>query len=147
MPATSIAPQKGRAFLLKIGNGVSPPTYSTLTGLRASSLKLNGAPVDVSSKSSQEWRELAMGMGLKTVDFSGSGLVDGNQINAAAALTYIQNAFFNSQLLQAQVVTAFGERFTGYFAIASFERGGPHDNAETFSVELNSSGAVSYSPT
>ena len=53
-----MAAEKGSAFLLKIGDGESPPTYSTIAGLRTTQLSVNGEPVAITNKDSGGWREL-----------------------------------------------------------------------------------------
>ena len=34
--------EKGSAFLLKIGNGASPPVYTTVAGMRTTQMSVNG---------------------------------------------------------------------------------------------------------
>ena len=55
--------EKGSAFLLKIGNGASPPVYGTVAGLRTTQLSINGEAVNITSKDSGGWRELLTGAG------------------------------------------------------------------------------------
>ena len=66
-----MAIEKGSAFLLKVGNGGSPPTYQTVAGLRTTQLSVNGDPVNVTSKDSGGWRELLSGAGVRSVSASG----------------------------------------------------------------------------
>jgi hypothetical protein len=42
--------EKGSAFLLKIGNGASPPVFGTVAGLRTTQLSINGEAVNITSK-------------------------------------------------------------------------------------------------
>ena len=55
--------QKGAAFLLKTGDGGSPPTYETVAGLRTTQMTINGDTVVVTHKESGGWRELLSGAG------------------------------------------------------------------------------------
>ena len=45
-----MAAQKGRAVLMKIGNAGSPETFTTIGGMRSTTLTLNDETVDVTNK-------------------------------------------------------------------------------------------------
>ena len=45
-----MAAQKGSAMLMKVGNGGSPETFTTIGGLRSTSLTINNESVDVTNK-------------------------------------------------------------------------------------------------
>ena len=54
-----MAAQKGSALLMKIGDGASPEVFTTIGGLRSTSISLNEEAVDVTTKdSSGKYREL-----------------------------------------------------------------------------------------
>ena len=42
--------EKGSAFLLKVGDGATPPAYATVAGLRTTQLSVNGEAVNVTTK-------------------------------------------------------------------------------------------------
>lgn len=42
--------EKGSAFLLKVGNGDVPLTYTTIAGLRTTQLSVSGEAVNITSK-------------------------------------------------------------------------------------------------
>ena len=65
--------QKGAAFLLKTGDGGSPPTYETVAGLRTTQMTINGDTVVVTHKESGGWRELLSGAGTRSVSVSAAG--------------------------------------------------------------------------
>ncbi len=56
-----MAIENGSAFLLKIGDGATPPAYRTVAGLRTTQLSVNGEAVNVTTKDSGGWRELLSG--------------------------------------------------------------------------------------
>ena len=62
--------QKGSAFLLKIGDGNTPPAYQTVAGLRTTQMSINGDTVVVTHKESGGWRELLSGAGTRSVSVS-----------------------------------------------------------------------------
>lgn len=50
--------EKGSAFLLKVGNGGTPPIFATVAGMRTTQLSVNGEAVNIISKDSGGWREM-----------------------------------------------------------------------------------------
>ena len=47
-----MAAQKGSAMLMKVGNAASPEVFTTIAGLRSTSLTVNNESVDVTNKDS-----------------------------------------------------------------------------------------------
>ena len=74
--------QKGSAFLLKIGDGATPPAYETVAGLRTTQLSINGDSVVVTHKDSGGWRELLSGAGTRSVSVSAGGIFLGSAAEA-----------------------------------------------------------------
>lgn len=140
--AASIRAQKGRSFLLKLGNGASPEVYTLLTGCRMNDVTINGNPVDITNKASNGWQELLPDAGVKSCDITASGLYDqassgGHQMLAAAALA-------GGSILPMQVISQSGDMFIGYWAVQTYKRTGPYNDAETFDLTLKSHGPVHY---
>jgi TP901-1 family phage major tail protein len=73
-----MAVEKGSAFLLKVGNGDTPLTYSTIAGLRTTQLSVSGEAVNITSKDSGGWRELLSGAGVRAVNVSAAGIFTGS---------------------------------------------------------------------
>lgn len=145
MAATSsIAAQKGRNLLLKLGNGASPEVYTTIAGFRTNEVTINGNPVDITNKASAGWQELLPGAGVRSVDITGSGIFDANSSGGMATL---QNAALAGGSLEPmELVTDSGDKFTGYWAVVTLKRTGNHDNAETFDITLKSHGVIVFTP-
>ena len=70
-----MAAQKGSAMLLKIGNGGSPETFTTVGGLRSTSITQNDEAVDVTTKDSSAKRQLLAQAGVQSLTVSGSGVL------------------------------------------------------------------------
>ena len=70
--------ENGSAFLLKIGDGGSPPGFATMAGLRTTQLSVNGEAVNVTTKDSGGWRELLSGAGVRSVSVSAAGIFTGS---------------------------------------------------------------------
>lgn len=134
-----MAAEKGRAFLLKIGNGGAPETFTTIGGLRATSLTINNEVVDTTNKSSAGWRELLAGAGIRAVSVAGGGVFTGS-----AAEGLMRGHALTGAIANYEVVFESGDKFSGAFYIVSLEFAGDHNGERTYSLRLDSSGAVAY---
>lgn len=126
--------QTGRSFLLKDGTAAAG---TTLVGARATSISVNGAQVDATTKDSNGMRELLAAGGVASLTITASGLLQGN----AQATTLIARAVARS-LDAYGIVFDNGDRIDGSFQLTRFEAGGPHDDAQTYDLTLESSGAI-----
>jgi predicted secreted protein len=137
---TSILAEKGRAFLLKVDlTGVSPTVYTTVAGMRATQLKVNSNPVDITNKSSAGWREMLPGGGVEQVDITGSGIYDAT---SNSGMAFLEKSALTPVLIDAEVVFGNGVAYTGTWAVSDFTTDGPYNEAQTFSVTLMSHGPV-----
>lgn len=141
---TSIQAQAGRNFLLQLGNQTSPETYTTITGFRMTDMTINGAPVDITNKSSGGWQELLAGAGVRSCDITGSGIYDANA--AVALATIAQGALEGGEILAMRLISQAGDYFEGYWAVATFKRAGQYNEAETFDITLKSHGVITHVP-
>jgi TP901-1 family phage major tail protein len=129
--------EKGSAFLLKVGDGGTPPVFATVAGMRTTQLSVNGEAVNVTSKDSEGWRELLSGAGVRSVSVAGSGIFTGSaaesriKANALAGLIDDYELSFES-----------GERLRGRFLLTRLDYAGDHNGERTYALNLESSGAV-----
>ena len=129
--------EKGRAFLLKIGNGGSPPVFATVAGMRTTQMSVNGDAVNVTSKDSGGWRELLSGAGIRSVSVSASGIFTGSASesrvkgNALAGLLDDYELSFES-----------GERMRGRFLVTRLDYSGDSNGERNYALSLESSGPV-----
>ncbi len=133
--------ESGRGFLVKIGDGATPEVFSTIAGMRATSLSLNSAPVDVTSKDSAGWRELLSGAGLRRMAISGAGVFT----DSAAEATLRAQALAGT-LANYEIVFANGDLFSGAFLVTTLDYSGDHNGERTYTIALESSGAISFTP-
>ena len=134
--------QPGRELLVKIGDGGSPENFTTVAGLRATTLAFNSTTVDVTNAdSANQWRELLAGAGIKSASFSGSGV-----FKDAASDDALRAAFFNQATPDFQVVIPSFGTVQGAFQIASLQYEGPYDGEVKLSLSLASAGALSFTP-
>ena len=129
--------QKGSAFLLKVGDGATPPAYRTVAGLRTTQMSINGDTVVVTHKESGGWRELLSGAGVRSVSVSASGIFLGSAAEAsirANALAGLVDAY--------ELSFEDGEKLRGKFLVQRLDYAGDFNGERNYSVVLESSGAV-----
>lgn len=131
--------QRGRDMLVKIGDGGSPETFTTVAGLRTRTFSLNAREVDATHSESGGWRELLESAGVKQASVSGAGVF----LNDAAALA-LRAAFFAGAVRTFQLIVPGLGTMTGPFLIANLDYAGDYDGEATFSVALASAGALAF---
>jgi TP901-1 family phage major tail protein len=129
--------EKGSAFLLKVGDGASPPVYNTVAGLRTTQLSINGESVVITSKGSGGWRELLSGAGVRSVSASGAGVFTGS-----AAETRIKGSALAGVLDDYELSFESGERLRSKFLVARLDYAGDFNGERSYTLALESSGAV-----
>ena len=131
--------QKGRDLLLKL-DSTGLGAFVTVAGLRSNTLSFNSEIVDASSQDSTgAWRELLGGAGLKSVTVKGQGIFK----DVAADLT-IQNYFFNSTIVNWQVIVPNFGIIQGPFQITALDYNGRHDGEVNFDLSLASAGLLTF---
>lgn len=124
----------GNSFLLKIG------TWSGGTAIadcRTHSLSRNNEQVDVTNKSSSNWRTLLAAAGTKSWDITFDGVMT-NDSGFETLQGYMDANSINAFAMQ----WADGDTIEGNFAVSSFEVAAGTNAEQTFSCTLMSSGAV-----
>jgi TP901-1 family phage major tail protein len=132
--------QKGKDLLIKIGDGADPENFTTVAGLRATTLAFNAQSIDVTNAdSADQWRELLAGGGVKTATVSGSGV-----FKDAASDTALRTAFFNQTLSNWKIVIPSFGTVAGPFKVTSLQYEGPYDGELKLSLSLTSAGALTF---
>jgi TP901-1 family phage major tail protein len=132
--------QKGKDLLIKIGDGASPEVFTTVAGLRATTLAFNARPIDVTNAdSAEQWREILAGGGVKSATLSGAGV-----FKDAASDAALRTAFFNQSCPNYQVVIPSFGTVTGPFKLTALSYDGPYDGELKLSLSLASAGALSF---
>lgn len=109
-----------------------------VAGGREHGVTINGELLDITDKGSSGWRELMADVGVRSVDISVSGLLDGDEIiDKALGPT--------TALLDDYEVRIEGlGTFAGTFALESPELSTPHDAPAEQNFTLKSSGVVAW---
>jgi TP901-1 family phage major tail protein len=129
--------EKGSAFLLKVGDGAAPPTFATVAGMRTTQMSVNGEAVNVTSKDSGGWRELLSGAGVRSVSVAASGIFTGS-----TAETRLKSNALGGMLDDYELSFESGERMRGRFLVTRLDYAGDHNGERTYTLALESSGAV-----
>ena len=129
--------EKGSAFLLKIGNGDLPLTYTTIAGLRTTQLSVSGEAVNVTSKDSGDWRELLSGAGVRSVSVSAAGIFTGS-----AGEVKVRTHALTGIIDDYELSFESGERMRGRFLLARLDYAGDYNGERNYAISLESSGAV-----
>lgn len=130
---------KGASFLLQIGDGVTPTEgFATIAGLRDTDLTLNGGTIDITTKDSAGWRERMAELNDAGVSASGINQDDANLKTWRAK--YMARVPWNFRIID----TDTGDYYTGPFLTTSLGEAGGHTDVKTYSGNLESSGAITY---
>lgn len=134
-----MAAQKGRDLLLKV-DSTGAGIYGTVAGLRNRSLSLNARPVDITNADSVNgWREILEGAGIKSASLSGTGVFRDD-----AADETVRGYFFNGTQRNWQLIVPSFGIIQGPFQISALEYAGEYDGEVTYSLALESAGALSF---
>jgi TP901-1 family phage major tail protein len=134
-----MAAQSGSDFLLKMGDGGGPEAFTVVGGFRSNSFNINNETIDITNKGSAGVRELMPGQGIQSFSASGSGVfVDDVQFGLTH--TAVQNKTADNWQVE---IPDFGT-WEGPFMITSLEVGGEHNGEMTYSISLESAGALTF---
>ena len=123
--------QKGRDFLLKIGDGADPEVFATLGAARTNAMRVNNNPVDDTSMDSQGVQSMIGDAGVQTMELTIDGL-----FKDAAAEEVLRAAAFAGDTVNYQMAFPNGDVIERPFVIREYSRGGTYDGLETFSAIL-----------
>ena len=136
MPTPSGA-GKGRLFLLKVASTTSPTNYLTVAGLKATTLSIANAVVDITSKDDAPWRTLMANVGDRTVALSGTGV-----FKDSVAENLVRGYALNGLMGTWEITADNGDIFTGNFLCSKMEYTGNYNGAQEYSMSLEASGVV-----
>ena len=132
-----MAVQKGSALLVKVGNGGSPEAFTTVAGLRDTSISINAETIDVTNKDSSRVRTLLANAGIKSFSISGSGVFTDGASEQTILTNFSATTFSNYQFLVPDFNT-----FTGAFQVTAIEYSGTYNDAVTYTMSFESAGTV-----
>ncbi|MEO1015284.1 MAG: phage major tail protein, TP901-1 family [Pseudomonadota bacterium] len=132
--------QRGLDVLLKLGDAGSPETFTSVAGLRVTSLSLNAETVDAThSGSPGRWREILGGAGVRAASVSGTGVFVDDAVASA-----IRSIFFSGDTRNWRLDVPGLGAISGPFALANLDYAGEYDGEATVSLSLASAGALAF---
>ena len=130
--------QKGKDLLVKISDGAGG--FVTVAGLRTRRLAFNAETVDITNaESSNRWRELLDGAGVKRASVTGRGL-----FKDAATDASMRQTVFDGTILSYQIVIPDFGTVQGAFQLTNLEFAGEHNGEVTYDVALESAGELTF---
>lgn len=136
-----MAAQKGLEMLLKVDSD-GAGTYQTLGGIQTNGLTLDKETVDITSQDEVDrYRKLIAGAGVKSMSISGSGVFKDD-----AAIETARSYYANDTLRNWRITIPSFYDITANFAVSRLEFSGAHNGEVTFSISLDSSGPIAWTP-
>jgi len=139
-----MAAQKGRELLLKIRTATGPDVFTTVAGLRTTSLQMNEETVDVTNKDSNGFRTLLDGKIVQSMSLSAEGVYQDDSTFAKLRTVFLAGTNEEYQLVLPGASAGAAGTFEGAFRITSLETTGDYNNEVGFSVSLESSGEIAF---
>jgi len=134
-----MAAQKGSDILIKVDSD-GAGTFVTVGGMRSKAISLNAETVDVSdSDSTNKWRELLVGAGLKSATITGSGV-----FKDSAGEEDVRGYFFAQALEDFQFIVPDFGTMEGPFQVTSIDYAGEHNGEATYSMTFESAGELAW---
>ena len=132
--------QNGRDLLLKIGNGGSPETFTTIGAARTVEMNLDNHPVEATPMNGNGMAVLQADAGVQSLEIMLQGL-----FKDSAAEETLRTAAFNRTANNYQLLFPNGAIYAASFVIGDYKRSGSYDGLESFTVTLIRSGPGAYS--
>lgn len=132
MPAVT-----GVAFLIQVNMGTGDiENWVSVAGQRNATLNRDADEADMTNKMSEGWYEGAPTYKNWSIDF------DGLVMEEDASYQYLEEAYLNGDILQVQLITPAGNKYTGKGYLTSFPIDAPYDDAATYSGTIQGTGAL-----
>lgn len=136
-----MAVERGLEFLLKISDGQSPDTFTTVAGMMTTSMEINNELVETTNKDDSRHRSLIGGAGVQSISLQASGVFKNTTVEQDLRLHAANSSLFSAQLVFPSLGT-----FEGEFMITQLRYTGDHNTAMTYDVTLESSGQIVLHP-
>ena len=127
-----MAASKGINFILKLGTDTFAMATST-------SISMNNAPIDITTKNSGGWKETLAGTGTKSMSISMSGVYTDETYEHT-----LRGYLFDGSANSFTLIDENGDDYTGSFNVTSLSYSGELEGAVTFDASLESTGEVVF---
>lgn len=134
--------QKGRDFVLLVGDGAPVETFFSLAGVATRRFHFEARPAEVTdAASSGRWRELAGGAGVRGMTVTATGVMRNGPADAL-----VRYVFANQTLRNWQMIAPGLGSFAGRFLITGMAYLGTQDGEAQWEMTLVSGGPLSFTP-
>ena len=133
-----MAAEAGRDLRIKYASDGS--TYVVVAGARTDSMTFNNEAIDITDKDDAGVRTYLDDIGVKSMSLSCTGVATASTFSALAAAATSDTALHSFAIDMGSFAT-----YTGSFFITSFEATGEQADTITFTLSLESSGAITAS--
>lgn len=130
--------ERGKTFLLKIGDGEASETFTTVGKMRSTGFSGTRESIDTTHKDSNDWATRIPSF--KSMSLSASGVYDGGAQQLAVRDAWLQDA--TADPVNFQIVGDTGDTWEGPFIVTQWDNEGEHNGERTWSVSLESAGEV-----
>jgi predicted secreted protein len=122
-----------------LGDGCDPETFIVLGGARLTQLLVSHKVWDASTLESGAWKALRTQVGGRSATIGCKGIFTDTD-----AELMLQEQALSGGLANYALHFGNGGVLSGAFAVHSYERSGAHDDAEQYTLTLESSGEITY---
>lgn len=130
--------ESGIKVILKIGDGAGSEVFTELAGQKSTQINLTSSPVDTSNKTTGGWGRTLPGLNNGTVSCSGTA-----EWPDTAGITRLETAFLARGTVNCELIkNEAGDKWSGAFAITSFDVSGEDNGPTTYSITLQNAGAL-----
>ena len=136
--------QLGRELLLKIHDGsgsFEDANFTAVGGFKSNDIKINIAAVDITSKDSGGFKESLDGGGQRNFTSTATGT-----FLSDATFALVHAHVMNATHPYCRVIVPGHGTYEGKFAITSLELAGPEAAEVTYTINLDSSGTITFTP-
>jgi TP901-1 family phage major tail protein len=129
----------GEDLVLKVATSAGSTSYTTVGLMTNHSLNISNEQSDITSKDDDRWGSMAS-YGKREVTLTGEGIVSDDSAFAQLE-TVAQTAGTN---LVYQIAYGNNKTITGSFNLSGLEYSAPNNDAQRFSLTLNSNGTPTF---
>lgn len=133
--------QKGRDFLIKIGDGQPSESFTTIGAARTNALVVNNNPVDATTMNSGGVQAMIADAGTQTMQLTIDGIFKDDDAEETLRAAAFDRAAANFKLLFPN-----GDEYAASFVVQDYHRRGDYDGLESFTATLIRTGAGAFTP-
>lgn len=112
--------------------------FRNLGGLRSKSMSFSSDGIDITNQDSDEWGKILDGAGIRSFEFSGSGVYTNEDV-----FQNVRERAMNNELQCIMLIDIKADRiYEGCFKVTSLEISGDYDAESSYSMSGTSSGEV-----